>query len=155
MATTSITQIVETLFKRLPRDIGNATLARARDTCPIQTGELFRSLYVNINTDGFELGATVPYASDVEEGTPAINVSGKYVSKIKSHKRKTKNGTTTVKGHTKTFEGNKPTLVNPTTNEWRTIGSSPGKKGTFFMHNAVKDSLAEQLEKTLRSLGGT
>ena len=46
----SLKQVMLTLTQRLNRDIGNAALAKSRDTCPMQTGDLFRSLYVEINT---------------------------------------------------------------------------------------------------------
>jgi len=153
MPAMSLKQVVSTLKQRLPRDIGNAALDKARNTCPIQTGELYRSLYVEI--DGFELGATVPYASDIEEGTPPVMVAGSYTGKWKRHRRRTKNGITTIRGHTKTFQGKKPVLINPTTNEWRTQGVSAGRPGTFFMKKALEASIKEQLEKVLESLGAT
>jgi len=145
-----VIQLIDTLIKRLPRDIGNDSLNRAQNTCPVQTGELFRSLYVKINTDGFKLGATVPYASDVERGTQPVNVGGSWTGKWKRHKRHTKNGTTTIAGHTKTFKGKKPVNVN---GQWRTLSSSPGREGTFFMKNAVSEALSKGLKKALRSMG--
>jgi len=151
----SLQQVIGTLKSRLPRDIGNAALAKSRDTCPVQTGDLYRSLYVDIAPDGFELVATVPYASDVEEGTAPVYAGGAYTGKWKRHKRKTKNGTTTIRGHTKTFQGKKPVLVNPATQEWRTLGPSSGREGTFFMKKAVEASIEEQMEKVMGSLGAT
>jgi len=159
MPAISLKQIIEVLQKRLPRDIGNAALAKARQTCPVQSGELYRSLYVDIQSDGFELGATVPYASDVEEGTPAVSVSGSYTGKWKRHKRRTKNGTTIVRGHTKTFEGKKPVEQSGETNRnaqiWRTRSATARREGTFFMKDAVESSVAEVVEKIMASIGAT
>ena len=155
MPAMSLKQVIEALQKRLPRDIGNAALAKARQTCPVQSGDLYRSLYVDIQSDGFELGATVPYASDVEEGTPAVSVSGSYTGKWKRHKRRTKNGTTIVRGHTKTFEDKKPVEQSGETNRnaqiWRTRSATARREGTFFMKNAVESSVVEMLE----SIGAT
>jgi len=159
MPAMSLKQIIEVLQKRLPRDIGNAALAKARQTCPVQSGDLYRSLYVDIQSDGFELGATVPYASDVEEGTQAVTVSGSYTGKWKRHKRRTKNGTTLVRGHTKTFEGKKPVEQSGETNRnaqiWRTRSATARREGTFFMKNAVESSVAEVVEKIMASIGAT
>jgi len=148
----SLQQVIGILKSRLPRDIGNAALAKSRDTCPVQTGDLYRSLYVNIASDGFELGATVPYASDVEEGTTPVNVGGSWTGKWKRHKRQTKNGTTTITGHTKTFKGKKPVNVN---GQWRTLSSSPGRTGTFFMKNALESSIDEAMAEIMASIGAT
>ena len=159
MPAMSLKQVIEALQKRLPRDIGNAALAKARQTCPVQSGELYRSLYVDIQSDGFELGATVPYASDVEEGTPAVSVSGSYTGKWKRHKRRTKNGTTLVRGHTKTFEGKKPVEqsgeTNPNAQIWRTRSATARREGTFFMKNAVESSVVESVKKIMASIGAT
>ena len=159
MPTMSVKQFLGTLSARLPRDIGNAALAKARQTCPVQTGDLYRSLYVDIKSDGFELGATVPYASDVEEGTPAVSVSGSYTGKWKRHKRRTKNGTTIVRGHTKTFEGKKPVELSGETKRnaqiWRTRSATARREGTFFMKDAVESSVAEVVEKIMASIGAT
>ena len=148
----SLKQVVQVLKERLPRDIGNAALDKARNTCPMQTGDLYRSLYVEINTDGFKLGATAPYASDVEEGTEPVTVGGSWTGKWKRHKRHTKNGTTTIGGHTKTFKGKKPVNVN---GQWRTLSSSPGRTGTFFMKNALESSMDEAMDKIMASIGAT
>ena len=152
MAAMSLKQVMATLTTRLNRDIGNAALAKSRETCPMQTGDLFRSLYVDINAEGFELGATVPYASDVEEGTPPVNVGGSWTGKWKRHKRHTKNVTTTIGGHTKTFKGKKPVNVN---GQWLTLSSSPGREGIFFMKNAMEAAIEENIEKVLQSLGAS
>ena len=159
MPAISLKQVIEVLQKRLPRDIGNAALGKARNTCPIQSGDLYRSLYVDIQSDGFELGATVPYASDVEEGTPAVSVSGSYTGKWKRHKRRTKNGTTIVRGHTKTFEDKKPVEQSGETNRnaqiWRTRSATARREGTFFMKNAVESSVVESVNKIMASIGAT
>ena len=155
----SLKQVIDVIQKRLPRDIGNAALSKARQTCPVQSGDLFRSLYVNITVGGVELGATVPYASDVEEGTQPVMVAGSYTGKWKRHKRRTKNGTTTVRGHTKTFEGKKPVLINGaverSAQEWRTYGRTSGREGTFFMQKALESSVEEAMEKIMASIGAT
>ena len=155
----SLKQVIDVIQKRLPRDIGNLALAKARDTCPVQSGDLYRSLYVTINNNGFELGATVPYASDVEEGVAPVMIAGSYTGKWKRHKRRTKNGTTIVRGHTKTFEGKKPVLVNGalerSKQEWRTRGVTSGREGIFFMKNAVESSVAEAMDKFMASIGAT
>jgi len=159
MAGVTLKQVIELLYKRLPRDIGNAALEKARQTCPVQSGDLYRSLYVDIKSDGFELGATVPYASDVEEGTQSVMIAGSYTGKWKRHKRRTKNGTTTVRGHTKTFEGKKPVLINGeverSAQEWRTRGATSGREGTFFMKKAVESSAVEVINKFMASIGAT
>ena len=152
MPAISLKQVIEVLQKRLPRDIGNAALAKARQTCPVQSGELYRSLYVDIQSDGFELGATVLYASDIEEGTQPVNVGSSWTGKWKRHKRHTKNGTTTIGGHTKTFKGKKPVNVN---GQWKTLSSSPGREDIFFMKNAMEASIEEQIAKVIESLGAT
>jgi len=153
----SLEQLIDTLNQRLSRDMGKAAFAKARQTCPVQTGDLYDSLYVNITRTGFELGATVSYASDVEEGTPPVTVAGSYTGKWKRHKRRTKNGTTTVRGHTKTFKGKKPVLMNGATKrseqEWLTLSSSPGREGTFFIKKALDDSIDEVMNKVMASLG--
>ena len=148
----SLKQVVEVFKKRLPRDIGNAALAKAQNTCPVQTGDLFRSLYVKINTEGFELGATVPYASDIEEGTQPVMITGSWTGKWKRHKRQTKNGTTTIGGHTKTFKAKKPVYVN---GQWKTLSSSSGREGTFFIKNALESSMDEAMAKVMASIGAT
>ena len=148
----SLKQLIDTLNQRLSRDMGKAAFAKARQTCPVQTGDLYDSLYVNITRTGFELGATVSYASDVEEGTPPVTVAGSYTGKWKRHKRRTKNGTTTVRGHTKTFKGKKPVKVG---GQWRTLSSSPGREGTFFMKKALEAAIEETIEKGLQSLGAS
>jgi len=152
MPRTSVKQVLGTLKARLPRDIGNAALAKARETCPVQTGDLYRSLYVEINADGFELGATVLYASDIEEGTQPVNVGGSWTGTWKRHKRRTKNGTTTIGKHKKTFKGKKPVKVS---GQWRTLSSSPGREGTFFMKKALEAAIEENIEKILQSLGAS
>ena len=155
----SLKQVVEVFKKRLPRDIGNLALSKSRDTCPIISGDLFRSLYVDIKKDAFELGATAPYASDVEQGTQSVMVAGSYTGKWKRHKRRTKFGTTTVRGHTKTFEGKKPVLINGeserSAQEWRTYGRTSGREGTFFMQKALESSVEEAMEKIMASIGAT
>ena len=155
MPAMSLKQVIETLKERLPRDIGKAALDKARKTSPVQTGELYKSLYLKIGDDGFELGATVSYASDVEEGTQAVTVSGSYTGKWKRHKRRTKTGTTLVRGHTKTFEGKKPVELSGETKRnaqiWRTRSATARREGTFFMKNAVESSIVEMLE----SIGAT
>ena len=114
---------------------------------------------MDVSQDGFELGATVPYASDVEEGTQPVMISGSYTGKWKRHKRKTKNGTTTVRGHTKTFSGKKPVEISGaaerSSQEWRTRGVTSGREGTFFMKKAVDSSMKEVLEKFMASIGAT
>jgi len=159
MAIMSLKQLVDTIHQRLPREIGKSAFAKAKDTCPVQSGDLFRSIYMDVNHDGFELGATVPYASDVEEGTQAVMISGSYTGKWKRHKRKTKNGTTTVRGHKKTFSGKKPVeisgAVERSAQEWRTRGVTSGRVGTFFMKKAVDSSMKEVLEKFMASIGAT
>ena len=159
MASMSLKQLVDTIHRRLPREIGKTALAKARDTCPIQTGDLYRSLYVDINNNGFELGATVPYAADVEEGTQSVMIAGSYTGKWKRHKRKTKNGTTTIRGHTKTFDNKKPVLMNGaverSAQEWRTRGNSSGRAGTFFMKKALESSVEEVMDKFMASIGAT
>jgi hypothetical protein len=159
MAGVTLKQVIEMANKRLPRDIGNLALDKARQTCPVQSGELYRSLYVDINPSGFELGATAPYASDVEEGVEAVMIAGSYTGKWKRHKRRTKNGTTTVRGHTKTFEGKKPVLVNGESErskqEWRTRSANSGREGTFFMKKALESSIDEAIEKFMASIGAT
>ena len=159
MAGVTIQQIIELFHKRLPRDMGKATLDKARQTCPVQSGDLYRSLYVDIKTASFVLGATVPYASDVEEGTEPVMVAGSYTGKWKRHKRKTKNGTIIVRGHTKTFEGKKPVLINGaverSAQEWRTRGATSGREGTFFMKKALESSVEEVMEKFMASIGAT
>ena len=155
----SLKQVLAVIKDRLPRDIGNLALAKARDTCPVQSGDLYRSLYVTINNNGFELGATVPYASDVEEGVEPVMIAGSYTGKWKRHKRRTKNGTTTVRGHTKTFDGKKPVLINGASErsaqEWRTYGRTSGREGTFFMQKALESSVEEAMEKIMASIGAT
>ena len=155
----SLKQVIDVIQKRLPRDIGNAALSKARQTCPVQSGDLFRSLYVNITVGGVELGATVPYASDVEEGTQPVMVAGSYTGKWKRHKRRTKFGTTTVRGHTKTFEGKKPVEISGETQrsaqEWRTRGATSGRTGIFFMRKAMDYAMKEGIERFLESLGAT
>ena len=156
----TITTILKDLTDRLPRDIGNTALAKAQATVPIQTGELFRSLSVDIQTTQVTLSATAPYANEVENGAnPVLLVTGKYVQKVKRFRRKSKNGVKhVVRGHTKTFTNQKPVLLdptnpNPSTQQWRTRSVSSGRQGTFFMKNAVEEAIAETIEKTLLRLG--
>jgi len=160
MPAMSLKQVIETLKERLPRDIGKAALDKARKTCPVQTGELYKSLYLKIGDDGFELGATVSYASDVEEGTQPVMVTGSYTGKWNRFKRTSKNGVQhTVSSHTKTFKGKKPVELsgssNPGSQKWRTLPASAGKEGTFFIKKAIEDSMKEELEKILESMGAT
>ena len=147
--------------KRVAKNISQAALARARATCPVQTGDLLSSLYATSTDTEAEVGSPLPYAKDVEEGYPAINVSGTYVSKIKRHKRRTKyGGKTTVRAHTKTFQNMKPVLISGDQQgedtegvgestrghqQWRTLSSSPGREGTHFLKNAMRDSIAQVL----------
>jgi hypothetical protein len=159
MAGVTLTQIIEMANKRLPRDIGKAALNKAHDTCPIMSGDLYRSIYLDIKASGFTLGATVPYASDVEEGVEPVTVTGSYTSKTKRHKRKTKNGTTTIRGHTKTYKNQKPVEISGSAERsaqvWRTRGLTSGREGTFFMQKALESSVEEVMEKFMASIGAT
>lgn len=159
MAGVTLKQIIEMAGKRLPRNIGNAAYAKSQDTCPIVSGELFRSIYLEVNDSGFTLGATAPHASDVEEGVAPVTVTGPYTSKTKRHKRKTKNGTTTIRGHTKTYKDKKPVEISGSVERsaqvWRTRGVTSGREGTFFMKKAVESSIEEAIEKFMASIGAT
>lgn len=154
MPSISISSLMTDLSKRLPRNIGEAALGKAQATCPIQTGDLYSSLYINVSGQTVELGASVPYAPDIEFGRDAVVVGGQWKGKWKRHKRQNKNGgTTTVRGHVKTFNKKKPVLISPSTNEWRTLGNSPAREGTFFMQKALEAAIAEAIEKELRYIG--
>jgi hypothetical protein len=159
MAGVTLQQVIDMAHNRLPRDMGKAALDKARQTCPVQSGDLYRSLYVDIKTSGFVLGATVPYASDVEEGVEPVVVTGSYTSKTKRHKRKTKNGTTTIRGHTKTYKNQKPVEISGAADRsaqvWRTRGVASGREGTFFMQKALESSVEEVMEKFMASIGAT
>ena len=159
MAGITLKQIIDMANKRLPRDIGNTALNKAYETCPVQSGDLYRSLYLDITASGFTLGATVPYASDVEEGVEPVTVTGSYTSKTKRHKRKTKNGTTTIRGHTKTYKNQKPVEISGAADRsaqvWRTRGLTSGREGTFFMQKALESSVEEVMEKFMASIGAT
>ena len=134
--------------KRLMKHLSQAALARARATCPVQTGDLLSSLYSTSTDTEAEVGSPLGYAQDVEEGYPAINISGTYVSKIKRHKRRTKyGGKTTVRAHTKTFQGMKPVLIGGESvdQQWRTLSSRPAREGKHFLKNAMRDSIVQVL----------
>jgi len=162
MPAISFKHVMEALTKRLPREIGNLALEKSRNTCPIQTGELYRSLYVDIHADGFELGATVSYASDVEEGTQPVILAGggSWTGKWNRFKRTSKNGIVhMVRKHRKTYENKKPVETSGTTNkatqEWSTRSATSGREGTFFMKNALEASIPEIIDKVLTSLGAS
>ena len=135
-------------------------LAIARETCPVQSGDLLPSLYTERTQSSVTLGSPLDYAEGVENGRPEVNVSGTYVSKVRRHKRRTKRGKVTVRAHTKTFNNMKPVLISGdqsgedtegvgqssrANQVWRTLSSSPGTEGTHFMQNALNKAGAETL----------
>lgn len=158
MPKTMVELVVRDLVSSVVPRIGSTTFSLAQSTCPVETGDLLASLYVTYSMDGFTLGAAMPYAHMVEEGTPAVSVSGTYVSKIKRFKRTLPSGKKVmVRAHTKTFKNMKPVLLNeaedPGNQIWRTLGNSDGKAGTHFMRNAMAEGIRIGIGASLRQLG--
>lgn len=158
MPRTTVEIVVNDLVSSVVPRIGNATLGISQSTCPVITGDLLASLYLTYSKDGFTLGAAMPYAHMVEEGTPAVSASGKYVAKIKRFKRTLPSGRKVmVRAHTKTFTNMKPVLLNeaedPSNQIWRTIGNSAGREGSHFMRNAMAEGIRIGIASALRQLG--
>jgi len=158
MPKTTVEIVVRDLVSSVVPRIGNATLSIAQATCPVVTGDLLASLYLTYGRDGFTLGAAMPYAHMVEEGTSPVSVSGQYVAKIKRFKRTLPSGRKVmVRAHTKTFTNMKPVLLNEAENQsnqiWRTLGNSDGKAGTHFMRNAMAEGIRIGIASSLRQLG--
>jgi len=134
------------------RNLGREAKALAQETCPVKSGELRDSIDVVISGTMATVTASADHATVIEEGREAV-AGGSYTGKWKRHKRRTKNGTTTVRGHTKTFENKKPVEItgatNPRTQEWRTLGPSAAREGTHFLANAVDAAI----EKVINRLG--
>ena len=153
MSAVSMSQVIDIIGKNLLRNIGKAAKANALATVPYQTGTLSDSIYsFSAPFNSVTLGATAPHAKDVEEGTQPVMVAGSWTGKWKRNKRRGK----TVRGHTKTYaNGKKPVLINELTNEWRTLGPSSGRPGTFFMKKAFEKAISQELEKILISMGAT
>ena len=165
----TIEQIVNMANALLPKHCSKAALQKARKNCPINTGELYDSLYVDITKKGFILGASADHADEVENGRDEIIVPGTYVAKIKRHKRKTKNGKIIVRAHVKKYTGMKPVLINAADQEgedtegtatstrsaqvWRTLRSQPAREGIYFMRDAADEAVVEGLKALFKSLG--
>jgi hypothetical protein len=64
---------VHAVFRRLTEPwlviVGNRVLAEASARCNVDTGTLRASLYLSMETLGFKVGSTLPYAVFVHEGT--------------------------------------------------------------------------------------
>ena len=132
---------------RAAKNAGQAALAEARATCPIQTGDLYNSLYTTAFNDGFELWATVPYALDVEEGVSSQVISGTYRTKRKRHNRTSKNGTHKVRAHKVTYNGSRPVQLG---NQWATVTAVNAREGTHFMRDACDKAVRESIEQVLQ-----
>jgi hypothetical protein len=64
---------VHAIFRRLTEPylvlVGNRVLTEASLRCNVRTGTLRSSLYLSMETLGFKVGSTMPYALFVHEGT--------------------------------------------------------------------------------------
>ena len=136
----TLNEFTQSLQKSI-KDAGTAALAIAKAKCPIQSGDLYNSLYVEITSTGFILGATVPYASDVEEGREAELISGTYKTTRKRHTRTSKNGVRfKVAAHSITYNGSRPIQFGT---EWATVSEVIRREGTHFMENASMEAIEQ------------
>jgi len=59
----------EKLYVSTVQDVGKNAKEYAHQMCPVDTGTLRDSIFLNSNKDGFELGANAPYAVFNEYGS--------------------------------------------------------------------------------------
>ena len=83
-----------------------------------------------------EAGFNNAHANKLEDGVPAKPITGEYVQKVKSHKRKGKRGATTVKAHTKTYKNSKPVQLR--SGVWRVLTEMPKVKAEKIISKSVK-----------------
>lgn len=160
-----VSQVTSMVRGAIPR-MGQTAFSLSQSKCPVQTGDLLGSLYYTLNSDGFTLGASAPYASLVEEGTPEVNVSGTYVSKVPRHKRTSKNGVRYfVTAHTKTYKNTKPVRLDrggddedggeggKSSQIWRTLGNTSGTEGSHFMRRSMEEAIRIGITTGLIQMG--
>ena len=139
------------IINAIVRSISNASqaaYAEARATCPIQTGDLYNSISVQATSTGFTMTATMPYATDVEDGHAGQIISGNYRTTRKRHTRTSKNGVTSkVRAHKVNYSGSRPVQVGT---KWATLTSVNAREGTHFMKNACKKAAQEAVKQVTK-----
>ena len=115
---------------------------------PVQSGNLRDSARIYHAPEGWTIIYDVPYASDIEEGSPAGPAD--YTMNVKRHKRRLASGkVTTVTSHKKQYQNyQRPKQIAEDT--WRIIAHN-ALEGNHFLTDAwriVRDSIKD---KSLRN----
>jgi len=149
---------LEKIFADIPtqqgymaRNISNASYGKAMSYVPIISGFLASTIYTTTG-EVVTLGATAPYAYEVEHGIPATVAEGDYIATVKRHRRKTKAGRVLVKAHKKVYKGGKPIMYG---GRWVTQKTTEGRPGQFFLKRALEEAITDSIEDYLSSLGAT
>ena len=157
------------MFKNADKEVDDTVKAvykSAVDYAPKKSGTLSKSgsvttpSYKPDDADAIVLNAhqvafTAPYAGAVEGIAISSTPTGNFVQKVKSFKRRTKNGISTIKAHEKTYVNSRPVEVE--TGIWRTLPTDgPPPKGAFFLKQAFTKHVGEKgdvlINKLLRKL---
>jgi hypothetical protein len=139
-----------------------SVLSSAVEEAPNRSGNLASTGKVRVSThtpedaDAIPLSAhdvvfTAPYAKAVEGGTVNVQpASGDFVQKVKSFRRRTKNGVSIVKAHVKTYANSRPVEVSVGT--WRVLPYGEPSKGSLFLKNAMIKHIGETGDTLIRNL---
>ena len=142
----SLEQIITAGFKQ----IGRSVFIEAQRRVPVVTGNLKSSGSINMDSGGFEITYSAPYANDVEVGrrasTGAVS-SQPWVQQVPAHIRRTKKGKVRVAAHAKTYTSGKPTQMPD--GSWRVFSTSSVSRGRHFLGGSLKSLLAGTLSRNL------
>jgi hypothetical protein len=139
-----------------------SVLSSAVDEAPRQSGDLASSGKVQVSTYTSEDAEVIPlsahdvvfkasYAKAVEGGTVNVQpASGDFVQKVKSFRRRTKNGVSIVKAHVKTYANSRPVEVSVGT--WRVLPYGEPSKGSLFLKNAMIKHIGETGDTLIKKL---
>jgi hypothetical protein len=145
------------MFKNADKEVDDTVKAvykSAVDYAPKKSGTLSKSgsvttpSYKPDDADAIVLNAhqisfAAPYAKAVEGVDTSSIPTGNFVQKVKSFKRRTKNGISTIKAHEKTYVNSRPVEI--ATNIWRTLPTDgPPPKGVFFLKQAFIKHVGEK-----------
>ena len=97
------------------------------------------SAYIRLGGSNIEVGFTHPSVKDLDGGTDAKPIVGRYVQKVRRHTRKLKSGRTIqVKDQIREYNGYKPLKTRKGT--WYMADKTPSTGGNKFFTKAYEDN---------------
>ena len=97
------------------------------------------SAYIRLGGNNIQVGFTNPSVKDLDGGTDAEPIVGRYVQKVRRHTRKLKSGRTIqVKDQVREYNGYKPMKTRQ--GNWYMAANTPSTGGSKFFTKAYEDN---------------